>query len=148
MLIFITLVVTLQIVCRYILLELPPWSEELSRYLFIWANFVGAGVALARSSHVSIDSLVTRMPESVRRKLETVVVVLVTAFALFSVVPGSGDRGRHERQLLHHHAFFHGMGLCSPSRGRVHFPVVPIAEDFQTKRLGCDLRLALPGSPL
>ena len=46
LLILITLVVTMQIVGRYILQELPPWSEELSRYLFIWANFVGAGVAL------------------------------------------------------------------------------------------------------
>jgi len=88
LLICITLVVTLQIVCRYILQELPPWSEELSRYLFIWANFVGAGVALARSSHVSIDSLVARLPDSVRRKLETVVVILVTTFALFMVYQG------------------------------------------------------------
>ncbi len=64
LLICITLVVTMQIVCRYILQELPPWSEELSRYLFIWANFVGAGVALARNSHVSIDSLVARLPDS------------------------------------------------------------------------------------
>ncbi len=89
LLISITLVVTLQIVCRYILLELPPWSEELSRYLFIWANFVGAGVALARSSHVSIDSLVTRMSGPVRRKLETVVIVLVTTFALFLLYQGA-----------------------------------------------------------
>lgn len=88
LLICMTLVVTLQIVCRYILQELPPWSEELSRYLFIWANFVGAGVALARSSHVSIDSLVTRMSGSVRRKLETVVVILVTTFALFLLYQG------------------------------------------------------------
>lgn len=88
LLILITLVVTLQIVCRYILLELPPWSEELSRYLFIWANFVGAAVALERSAHVSIDSLVVRMPVSVRRKLETVVVVLVTAFAIFLLYEG------------------------------------------------------------
>jgi len=88
LLILITLVVTMQIVCRYILQELPPWSEELSRYLFIWANFVGAGVALARSSHVSIDSLVTRMSGSVRRKLETVVVILITTFALFLVYQG------------------------------------------------------------
>ncbi len=88
LLIGITLVVTLQIVCRYILQELPPWSEELSRYLFIWANFVGAGVALARSSHVSIDSLVARLPAPVRRKLETVVVILVTAFSLFLLYQG------------------------------------------------------------
>jgi tripartite ATP-independent transporter DctM subunit len=88
LLICITLVVTLQIVCRYILLELPPWSEELSRYLFIWANFVGAGVALSRNSHVSIDSLVTRMSGPVRRKLETVVIVLVTTFAIFLLYQG------------------------------------------------------------
>jgi tripartite ATP-independent transporter DctM subunit len=88
LLICITLVVTMQIVCRYILQELPPWSEELSRYLFIWANFVGAGVALARNSHVSIDSLVARLPDSVRRKLESVVVILVTTFSLFLVYQG------------------------------------------------------------
>ncbi len=78
----------MQIVCRYILKELPPWSEELSRYLFIWANFVGAGVALARSSHVSIDSLVARLPDSVRRKLGSVVVILVTTFSLFLLYQG------------------------------------------------------------
>ena len=89
-LILITLVVTMQIVCRYILQELPPWSEELSRYLFIWGNFVSAGVALARSSHVSIDSLVTRLPDPVRRKLESVVVILVTTFSLFLVYKGVG----------------------------------------------------------
>jgi tripartite ATP-independent transporter DctM subunit len=88
LLICITLVVTMQIVCRYILQELPPWSEELSRYLFIWANFVGAGVALARNSHVSIDSLVARLPDSVRRKLESVVVILVTTFSLFLLYQG------------------------------------------------------------
>jgi len=88
LLIGITIVVTLQIVCRYILQELPPWSEELSRYLFIWANFVGAGVALSRSSHVSIDSLVTRLSAPARRKLETVVVILVTTFSLFLVYQG------------------------------------------------------------
>ncbi|MCG6537648.1 MAG: TRAP transporter large permease subunit, partial [Syntrophales bacterium LBB04] len=88
LLICISLVVTLQIVCRYILKELPPWSEELSRYLFIWANFVGAGVALARNSHVSIDSLVTRLSDSVRQKLKSVVVILVTTFAVFLVYEG------------------------------------------------------------
>ncbi len=88
LLILIMGVVTVQIVCRYILHELPPWTEELSRYLFIWANFVGASVALQRSGHVSIDSLVTRMPEALRRKLETVVVVLVTAFGCFLLYEG------------------------------------------------------------
>ena len=88
-LIAIMLVVSMQVVCRYILRELPSWSEELSRYLFIWANFLGAGVALMRGSHVSIDSLVSWFPDSARRKLDSMVVVLVTTFSLFLLYQGT-----------------------------------------------------------
>jgi tripartite ATP-independent transporter DctM subunit len=88
LLIGITLVVTMQVLCRYLLQDLPPWSEELSRYLFIWSVFTGACVALVRRSHVSIDSLVSRLPDTIRRRLESVVVVLVTAFALFLLFQG------------------------------------------------------------
>jgi tripartite ATP-independent transporter DctM subunit len=88
-LICIALIISMQVVCRYILKELPSWSEELSRYLFIWANFLGAGVALARGSHVSIDSLVSLFPDWVRRKLESVVVILVTTFSLFLLYQGT-----------------------------------------------------------
>ena len=88
-LIGIMLVVSMQVVCRYILRELPSWSEELSRYLFIGATFLGAGVALVRGSHVSIDSLVSRLPDSVRRKLESMVVILVTTFSLYLLYQGA-----------------------------------------------------------
>jgi tripartite ATP-independent transporter DctM subunit len=88
-LICIALIISMQVVCRYILRELPSWSEEVSRYLFIWANFLGAGVALARGSHVSIDSLVSWFPDSVRRKLESMVVILVTTFSLFLLYQGT-----------------------------------------------------------
>lgn len=81
LLIAITLVVTMQVACRYLLKDLPAWSEELSRYLFIWSVFTGACVALVRHAHVSIDSLVSRLPESLRRHLNSVVVVLVATFA-------------------------------------------------------------------
>ena len=88
LLIGVALVVTLQVVCRYFIRELPAWSEELSRYLFIWGVFIGAGLALVRNSHVSIDSLVTRMPDTVRRGLDSLVAILITTFALFVLYLG------------------------------------------------------------
>ena len=88
LLIGISLVVTLQVVCRYFVKDLPAWSEELSRYLFIWGVFIGAGVALVRNSHVCIDSLVTRLPNAVRRRLDSLVAVLVTTFAIFMLYLG------------------------------------------------------------
>ncbi len=83
LLIGIALVVTMQVVCRYLLKDLPPWSEELSRYLFIWSVFIGACVALFRRAHVGIDSVVSRLPGNARRFMESVVMVLVATFALF-----------------------------------------------------------------
>ncbi len=83
LLIGIALVVTMQVVCRYLLKDLPPWSEELSRYLFIWSVFIGACVALFRRAHVGIDSVVSRLPGTARRFMESVVLVLVATFALF-----------------------------------------------------------------
>ena len=62
LLIGMTLVVTLQIVCRYILLELPPWSEELSRYLMIWVTFLGGAIAVANDENIAIDIVVKILP--------------------------------------------------------------------------------------
>jgi tripartite ATP-independent transporter DctM subunit len=84
----ITIVVSMQVVCRYLLKDLPPWSEELSRYLFIWGVFLGAGVALERKAHVSIDSLVSRLPATARRAMEDLVSILVATFALFALYQG------------------------------------------------------------
>lgn len=99
LLICILLLVATQVVCRYIL-KLPlPWTEELSRYLFIWGTFIGAGVAFVRGSHVSLDSLTSRLSEPTRQKLEIIVMVLVAAFSLLllyqgvvSVLAMSGDQ--------------------------------------------------------
>lgn len=88
LLVGICLVITLQVVCRYFVKDLPAWSEELSRYLFIWSVFVGAGVALIRHSHVSIDSVVSRMSDAMRQWLSDLVVILVTTFGLFLLYEG------------------------------------------------------------
>jgi len=84
----IAFIVALEVVCRYILNVSLPWSEEISRYLFIWMSFLGAGVALKRGAHISVDSLVTRLSEPGRRRIENLVAVLVFAFALLLLYQG------------------------------------------------------------
>lgn len=89
LLIAVAFIVALEVVCRYILNVSLPWSEEISRYLFIWGNFLGAGVAVKRRAHISVDSLVTRLSESARQRLENAVGVLVLGFALLLVYYGT-----------------------------------------------------------
>lgn len=51
-----------QVVFRYFLDSPLVWSDELARYLFVWASFLGWIVAARRRSHLSIDMLVTWLP--------------------------------------------------------------------------------------
>ena len=58
--------VSFQVFARYVLNDTPPWSEELCRYLFVWVSFLGACVALRRTSHLGVDSVVVRLPPGAR----------------------------------------------------------------------------------
>jgi len=51
----ITVLVSVQVFARYVLNNTPPWSEELCRYLFVWASFLGACVATERAAHLGVD---------------------------------------------------------------------------------------------
>jgi tripartite ATP-independent transporter DctM subunit len=85
----IALIVALEVVSRYLLNVSFAWSEEISRHLFIWASFLGAGVALKRGAHIGVDSLVTRLSESMRQRLESIVTLLVITFALLLLYYGT-----------------------------------------------------------
>jgi TRAP-type C4-dicarboxylate transport system permease small subunit len=55
-----------RVIGRYLLGAGLPWSEELTRLLFIWLIFVGA----ARASHMRIDLLPAALAPRARRALE------------------------------------------------------------------------------
>ena len=65
---FLTVVFTLmvvvifaQVVFRYALAHPLAWSEELARYLFIWATFFGASVAFYEGTHINVTYFVERI---------------------------------------------------------------------------------------
>lgn len=51
-----SLIVFLQIICRFCKFPLV-WSEELSRFMFIWLIYISVCVATRRESHLSVDIL-------------------------------------------------------------------------------------------
>lgn len=54
-----TLTITLQIIARVFFAALP-WTEELSRYLLVFATFGGASLAYKRGNHIAVTLLVAR----------------------------------------------------------------------------------------
>ena len=49
------IIVTAQVVTRYVLKVPLPWSEEIARYLFLWLTWVGASYATKERKHINID---------------------------------------------------------------------------------------------
>jgi TRAP-type C4-dicarboxylate transport system permease small subunit len=79
------LCVLAQVVFRYFLGEPLVWSDELARYLFIWASFLGWIVAARRGSHLAIDMLATRLPARGRALVRIAGALCGVAFAALLV---------------------------------------------------------------
>jgi TRAP-type C4-dicarboxylate transport system permease small subunit len=81
--------VLLQVFFRYVLLVALPWSEELTRYLFIWSSMLAAAVVVGQRDHFSIPIVIELFPPRVRRLLDILGTVLCIAFAVLVVVKGT-----------------------------------------------------------
>ena len=77
--------VTLQVVSRYTAL-IPPWiwTEELSRFLFIWMIMLGAMIAVREGTHFVVDVLPELRPRPAAA-LQMVANAFVLVFALVFV---------------------------------------------------------------
>ena len=54
-------IVGVSVFTRYCLTSSLGWSDELSRFLFIWVTFLGAAYAYALSEHIGLDFVVDRI---------------------------------------------------------------------------------------
>lgn len=74
------IIVSAQVVARYFFNFPMPWSEELTRLLFVWLVMIGA----ARAAHMRIDLLPAALPPVPRRVLELATAGL--ALALLAIM--------------------------------------------------------------
>lgn len=88
-----TVVVTLQVVTRFIL-HLPfLWSEELARFLFIWVVMLGASMGVRNRRHFVVDVTMgrtQRLGPKGRLLFDVIPDACVLAFSIFLLVVGVG----------------------------------------------------------
>ena len=58
-----------QVFMRYVVNSSLAWSEELSRYSFVWSGFFAIGYAYRKGSSLRIDAFVTILPKKVQKFL-------------------------------------------------------------------------------
>ena len=92
-LVLLVLVVMLQVVARYVFFQPPVWTEEISRYLMIWAGLLGATLSFKRF----FDPAVFRpqLSDGMRRLvlgLQSIAVLIFVLPALYYCFVGPGMR--------------------------------------------------------
>ncbi len=75
-------IVFAQVFFRYVVKDSPPWTEEFSRFNFIWLTFLGAVAVFRRKNHLVIDTLVMFLPTSVTRILNVLVQMIISALLI------------------------------------------------------------------
>jgi TRAP-type C4-dicarboxylate transport system permease small subunit len=79
-LVAIVLVTFIQVLFRYIFHLSLAWSEELSRYLFLWLAALASAYAFKTKSHFALRFLVDRFGEKIQGLAATLVAFIVSGF--------------------------------------------------------------------
>ena len=81
---FILLLLTYQVILRFVFQNTNSWSEELARYMFIWLVYLSASYAIYKNAHIKIDAAVKLYPKTVRKYVPILgnVIFLIYAIAV------------------------------------------------------------------
>jgi len=83
-----TVVVVLQVICRYLLGAALTWSEEFARFGLVWITFLGAGIALRRRAHVGVQAIVGLFSPGVRKIVQVFTIFAVVGFLVIATFKG------------------------------------------------------------
>jgi len=84
----ILVIILLAVFFRYVVNHSLFWSDEVVRYLFVWFTLLGAALVLRDRRHIRVEFFVEHMPDSLRRVVEIIGLVLILAFNVFLVIAG------------------------------------------------------------
>jgi len=80
--------VFLQVIFRYVVNNPLNWSEELSRYVFIWACMLGASIGIRRKAHYGLDAIFKLIPVRKQKLVEVFLYALIGVFLLVLIYFG------------------------------------------------------------
>ncbi len=77
------LIVTFQVITRYVFNWIPQWGGELTRSMAIWASLLMMSVLLWRDKHLQVEFVFQELPLRLRRRIRTLQLFLIGTFGVF-----------------------------------------------------------------
>ena len=83
------LVILLQIFGRTFMKNPPPWTEEMSRFIFLWYCFLGCAVTLREKQPLGLDYFYNKFNVKVRRTIDIIIQILTLVFGGYCAFYGT-----------------------------------------------------------
>ncbi|NYT66278.1 TRAP transporter small permease [Alcaligenaceae bacterium] len=83
-----SLLIGAQVFMRYVMHDSLTWSEELARYCFIWATYLGVSCAVKHKAHICVEALTERLPNTARHYVTILSYMLFIVFAVMVMKEG------------------------------------------------------------
>ena len=81
-----------QVVSRYVVGQSSSFTEEFARFALIWLTVLGAAyINGSKEGHLSMDFLLSKLPEQKKVKRQKAIQILMALFALIIMVVGGGN---------------------------------------------------------
>jgi len=110
--------VWLGVLARYVFRAQIPWTEELARYLMIWAALLAVSCGIARREHIGFTMLLIRLPIFLQKGLLVAFDALALVFFLLMFGYGIDMTVTGSRQF----AMIFGISMAMP------YASVPVAS--------------------
>ena len=84
-----TLIIFVQVIMRSVFNSSLTWSEELTRYIFIWQIWMGVSIAQKDKAHIKVEILKSFVKnQKVIAVVDVIATILLIAFNIFLVTSG------------------------------------------------------------
>ena len=83
-----SIIIFIQVVCRYVFQNSLTLSEEMARYMFVWLVYFSVSYTARREKHIRIDAAINLYPKKARPYIEILSEVIVLGYAHFFAVTG------------------------------------------------------------
>ncbi len=85
---FMTILVLIQVISRYVFNSPAAFTEELVRYSLIWTGFIGAAYAFSTREHMALGLVKDKMTGEPKKALMVFIDALILLIAIFVITIG------------------------------------------------------------
>ncbi len=78
------LMISYEVVARYVFTAPTTWAEEGARLLQLWATYLAMGAILKNGALIRINALTIKLPLNIQRILEVVSLIWIIIFSLYA----------------------------------------------------------------